>query len=97
MKQILVRKKIEKKRKEYKHVEEKREKEEEQEERFCSPGTTKKGQKQEKLLLPIRTGNSTVRVCISSMYFYLQVFLQCVSYLEHISRLHLFPELAANS
>lgn len=40
---------------------------------------------------------SVVSVCMSSVYFYLQVFLQCVSHLEHISRLHLFPELAANS
>lgn len=53
--------------------------------------------KPEELWLLIRTGNSTVRVCISSMYFYLQASLQCVSYLEHISSLHLFPELAANS
>lgn len=96
MKQLLARKKIEKKRKEYKHVEERRE-EGEQEERFLFTWNNKERAKQEKLLLPIRTGNSTVRVCISSMYFYLQVFLQCVSYLEHISRLHLFPELAANS
>lgn len=53
--------------------------------------------KLERLFLLIRTGNDTAKVCISSIYFYLELLLQCVSYLEHISRLHLFPELSANS
>lgn len=90
-----IRKKVEKR--EDKHVEEKgKEKGKKKKEDFVHLEQQRQGKTRE-TFVGDKTGNSTVRVRISSMYFYLQVFLQCVSYLEHISRLHLFPELAANS
>jgi len=63
---------------------------------FIHLGQQIKGKTRETFMTD-KTGNSTVRVCMSSVYFYLQVSLQCVSHLEHISRPHMFPELAANS
>lgn len=56
----------------------------EKEDRVLFTWNNKERAQQKTLLLWIRTGNSTVKVCMCSIYFYLQVFLQCVSYLEHI-------------